>query len=120
MAIRGQFISKATKGLLAIIPLAVLLSWGGYLVYVYRTNDWSLLVEAVDNHPILLSLFNLLLTGIPLVSLVYYLIHTSRNSDLADRRVAWILLMIFLTPVVLPIYWYLFILHDSIYAPEAQ
>lgn len=85
--------------------MAIVLTWGAYIAYLVWTNDWGLVFFMVEHHPVLVSMFNLLLAVIPAVPLVYYLFEASRNSALGDRRVAWILLIIFLTPFTLPVYW---------------
>lgn len=106
---------KILLGLLSLVELATLFLFAGFFGYLVVTNDATFLINAIEHHPVLVALFNLTMPVIQSAPFVYFLVHAARNPELSDRRVTWILFMLFLSPFALPVYWYHFVWHDSYY-----
>lgn len=105
---------KVLLGFLSVLPLVSAILFFGSFIYLYQTNSNDFF-EFVITRPELVTIFNVLFSFSAYGPFIFYIVHAARNPNLADRRVAWILLIVFLGFFVMPFYWYMFIWHDSYY-----
>ena len=106
---------KILLGLLAVLPLALTTAaiWAVYQLLTAQSEaPWNFVFSI---HPLIWLFFNLFLMVLTYGPNIFYIIHAGRNPDLADRRVIWILLIVFVGVFVMPLYWYLFVWHESYY-----
>ncbi len=105
---------KILYGLLAFLPLATVIIFLGSFIYLIQTNEKEFFDYLID-HPGIVTIFNLLILIPAYGPIILYIIHAARNPDLADRKPAWIILIVLLGGLAMPFYWYKFIWQDGYY-----
>lgn len=110
--------TRVLLGILAILPSVLSLAAMATIVYVAVSSPTILDNFVVDLDHYLPAFFvvNIFLSVLVYGSLIYFIIHAARNPALENRRAAWIVLMVIcMGSIVIPIYWYMFIWHESYY-----
>ena len=101
-------------GVIAFLPLLFFVLMVGAIIFWIQAPSQEV-IEWVFANAAVLTIVNLVLLVVGNAPLVFYIIHAGLNPFLADRKGPWILLMVFLGFLVIPVYWYQFIWHDSYY-----
>ena len=107
---------KIGLGLLAIAPLVTTVVYFvvffGFFFSFFREMSQSVESEeqVVEFAQSMFGLvvFIMLTSMLHLAALIYFIVHASRDKELSsDNRILWIILMIFLSSLVFPVYWYI-------------
>lgn len=108
--------SKPTKIILAVLtawPAVYMLAFMGLFIYLFVTVAIVNQPSAPDHFPLVFSVIGILhiLTMLELIGLlIFYVVHLFKYPHFTqDRKMLWLLLLIFTGIFSMPVYWYLYI-----------
>jgi hypothetical protein len=103
--------------LATLSPFALVFLFIASFIYLINTLPPKEIEPFFNDHAIVVSLLNLLVTAFFGAIWVFYIVHAARNPNIPAMRVTWIIALVILGPWVMPFYWYHHIWREGVAKP---